>query len=144
MDHVALGYYFDSDLPADPVKYGRVTISNFTMEGGQDTGKAIRVSPGATISCQCDYAYSFPSEKTTINQIIVGFQPGGAKVAIYNKIGDGSGHARFQLTAPSAPGLYVVRFRYAQAYTAANAVKYWWDVDNKPTWDASIGLVSVS
>ncbi len=49
----------------------------------------------------------------------------------------------FAMVAPEQPGVYEIRFRYAQAYLPTDAVKYWWNVDESPTADATIATIIV-
>lgn len=124
------------------VRYGAVTIKNFIMRSLAEEGKVIYVAPGMVVTGFAQYEIDRGTD-STINQIIVGFDKGGAQTAIYNGGSLSKGTAHFSLTAPQEPGVYEVRFRYAQAYTAVDAVKYWWNVDGAPSEQSTIGLVIV-
>jgi hypothetical protein len=42
--------------------------------------------------------------------------------------------------APSTPGVYYLRFRYAQGYSCGTS---WWHVDGAPGQEADIGVITV-
>jgi hypothetical protein len=57
--------------------------------------------------------------------------------------GKGAGSNKFTLTAPSEPGIYYIRFRYAQAYGCEQGALGWWRIGNEPTAEANIGAIII-
>lgn len=123
------------------VTYGQVALLGFNLN---NSGNKIIVKPGEIIPATAMYLYYCPVCKdNSINQIIVGIAGEGAQACLYNGSTEGQGAANFTLTAPQKPGVYQVRFRYAQAYSCQEAVKYWWNVDHAPTAQATVAIIMV-
>ena len=135
-------------LPKIPnrVTYGQVKLSNFTLN---NEGNFIIATPGEKIDASANYIYNCSEcQEGSLNQIIVGIAGENiAQACIYNACiynGDiqGSGSSKFTLTAPNEPGIYYIRFRYAQAEIRKKALG-WWRIGGKPTSKANIGLIVV-
>jgi hypothetical protein len=122
--------------------YGQVKLSEFTLN---NKGNVVRVAPGEKISASANYIYYCRNcQGGPINQIIVGIAgQNQAQACIYNSSIQGSGSSKFTLTAPNEPGIYYIRFRYAQAYGCAQGALGWWRVDGEPTPEANIGTIVV-
>ncbi|MEH2244210.1 hypothetical protein [Nostoc sp.] len=122
--------------------YGPVTLSNFTLNN--NNSNVVIVNPEEKINGSTNYNYLVGGQAGSINQIIVGI--GGqynAQACIYNGSTQGSGSSTFTLTAPNVPGIYYIRFRYAQAYGCDQGALGWWRIDRVPTPEANIGIIIV-
>ncbi|MEH2180723.1 hypothetical protein [Nostoc sp.] len=120
--------------------YGPVKLTNFTLNGNSNV---VIVNPEEKINGSTNYTYN-NGQGGSINQIIVGI--GGqynAQACIYNGSTQGSGSSTFTLTAPNVPGIYYIRFRYAQAYGCQQGALGWWRIDKVPTAEANIGIIIV-
>jgi hypothetical protein len=132
---------------ADPFSEpGRFTAANLRLDG---QSHEVVVAPGATIRAELDVLQDCPGCGGAISQIIVGFAGAPEAQACVWSGGARSGgweHTRFTLVAPSRPGDYEVRVRYAQAYGCAQGALGWWRVDrpNGPGPEATIGVVHVA
>lgn len=123
------------------VTYGQVALLGFNLN---NSGNKITVRPGEIIPTTAMYLYYCPvCQMGSINQIIVGIAGEGAQACLYNGSIEGQGAATFILKAPQKPGMYQVRFRYAQAYSCQEAIKYWWNVDHAPTAQATVAIITV-
>lgn len=122
----------ESNSSLDKVDYLGIEVSNVILFSEKDTGKVVYASPGEIIQGQADCV----NHRPTNVQVIVGFEGIGAQ--------DGINSGCFNLIAPEQPGIYEVRFRYAEAHSLEDAIAYWWKVDSTPPWQATIGLVIVS
>ena len=119
--------------------YGPVKLTNLTLNGNSNV---VIVNPEEKINGSTNYTYD--GQGGSINQIIVGI--GGqykAQACIYNGSGQGSGSSTFTLTAPNVPGIYYIRFRYAQAFGCQQGALDWWRIDKVPTAEANIGIIIV-
>ncbi|MEH1892508.1 MAG: hypothetical protein V7K92_24690 [Nostoc sp.] len=120
--------------------YGPVTLTNFTLNNNSNV---VIVNPEEKINGFTNYTYD-NGQGGSINQIIVGI--GGqynAQACIYNGSTQGSGSSSFTLTAPNVPGIYYIRFRYAQAFGCQQGALGWWRIDRVPTPEANIGIIIV-
>lgn len=123
------------------VTYGQVALLGFNLN---NSGNKITVRPGEIIPATAMYLYYCPvCQIGSINQIIVGIAGEGAQACLYNGSIEAQGAANFTLKAPQKPGMYQVRFRYAQAYSCQEAIKYWWNVDHAPTAQATVAIITV-
>nr|MDJ0596922.1 hypothetical protein [Pleurocapsa sp. MO_226.B13] len=122
--------------------YGQVTLSEFTLN---NKGNVVNATPGEKINVSANYIYDCPEcQRGAINQIIVGIAgENSAQACIYNGGIQGSSSNQFTLTAPNEPGIYDIRFRYAQAYGCEQGALDWWRVDGEPTAEANIGAIVV-
>ncbi|MCH9626206.1 MAG: hypothetical protein S4CHLAM123_13990 [Chlamydiales bacterium] len=118
------------------VRYLGTEVSHVVLSSISDRGRVVRAYPGERIKGLADCVIHRPTYLREEIQVIVGFDQIGAQ--------DGIRNGAFQLVAPTNPGIYEVRFRYAQTYTIPSAVANWWNVDLSPPWQATIGLVVVS
>lgn len=123
--------------------YGQVSLSEFRLNAA---GNTISVAPGARIDVSTHYIYDCPECPLGSNhQIIVGITgENSAQACIYDAGTQGSGSTEFMLTAPEDPGVYYIRFRYAQAYDCEEGALGWWQIDGEPTADANIGAIVVT
>lgn len=141
------------------VEYSGIAFSNVDIHG---QGIEADVKPGETIGIHAHYKWLWPREEGSIVQIIVGLDGIGAQTSIANGLVIGNRYfdhlslffggqyiditeqdVDFSIVAPKEPGTYQVRFRYAQAYTHHEAVAEWWNVDQAPTDEATIGTITV-
>lgn len=121
---------------SDAVRYVTEEVSNLHLSSSTDSGKVVYAYPGEQIEGYADLKSYRERVNAVITQVIVGLAGIGAQ--------DGLGYGDFNLIAPEKPGIYEVRFRYAQAYTLSDAIRYWWNMDQAPPWQTTIGLVIVS
>lgn len=129
------------DADSKTTTYGQVTLIGLNLN---NAGDHIIVNPGAFIPAVAAYTYNCPDCKAdSLNQIIIGIDGIGAQRCIYNGGIFGQGIAYFQLAAPRVPGTYHVRFRYAQGWDCADALKNWWNVNHAPSQAANIGTITV-
>lgn len=122
-------------------RYGRVTLSQFHLKGDAEQGQEISARPGEELQISTDFLYEGPEDGTT-NQIILGIPKLGALVCLYNGFSQGQGQIQSSIIAPDKPGTYELRFRYAQARNAKEALD-WWGVDGEPTARATIARLHV-
>ncbi|WP_442940592.1 hypothetical protein [Nostoc sp.] len=123
--------------------YGQLKLTDFTLN---NKSNVISVAPGEKINGSTNYIYDCPEcQPRSINQIIVGIVgQNSAQACIYDQLGTkGAGSNKFTLTAPNEPGIYYIRFRYAQAYGCEQGALGWWRVGNEPTAEANIGAIVV-
>jgi hypothetical protein len=148
--HSRRGHHRPPPPPAvrisDPfVDQGRFSAASLRLDG---QAHEVTVVPGATIQAEMDINQSCPGCGGAINQIIVGFAGAPQAEAC---VWSGGAHSRgwqrtrFTLRAPTRPGDYEIRVRYAQANGCAQGALGWWRVDrpNGPGPEATIGLVHV-
>ena len=123
------------------VSYQQVTLKNLNLNGA---GNIVYTKPGGYINATADYEYHCADcSPSSINQIIVGIAGFDAQACLYNGSINGNGKANFMLKAPYQPGIYYIRFRYAQAFGCQDAIKYWWGVDKLPSAASNIGAIIV-
>lgn len=130
----------DSLIP-NKATYGPVTLTNFRLNNNSNV---VIVNPEEKINGFTNYNYLAGGQAGSINQIILGI--GGqynAQACIYNGSIKGSGSSSFTLTAPNVPGIYYIRFRYAQAFGCEQGALGWWRIDKVPTPEANIGIIIV-
>jgi hypothetical protein len=139
--------------------YSGVEVTNVNIN---NQGFEAVVAPGETFGINASYEFVFLRENCSIVQIIVGYDGIGAENCIANGIvlnGRYYDHhplyfrevwnditkktVNFAMVAPKKPGVYEIRFRYAQAYLPQDALQYWWNIDSAPTEDATIGRIIV-
>lgn len=124
-----------------PVSDERITLWGLNLN---NVGNSIQVAPGEEIQAMSTYIYNCPfCESGSINQIIIGIKGIGAQTCIYSGSTEGQGIAHFSLIAPQNPGTYSIEFRYAQAYSCADAIKSWWNIDHPPADSSIIGTIIV-
>lgn len=147
---IGLGAYVATREPAteplpeiaDNGSFGQVTLRDFRI--GEGDRNVVVAAPGSPVQGSTAYEYNCPNcDAGSINQIILGIDgQDRAQACIYNGRIRGQGNADFTLTAPSEPGTYFVRFRYAQAFNCRDALA-WWTVDGAPPERANIGAIVV-
>ncbi len=107
-----------------------ITLSNVKIDGG---GNFAHVAAGAPFTVSADYSIT-DSGGNNIDQIIVGIAPSDPQDCLFNgnvhnQTRTGNGTAN--LTAPTTPGTYTLRFHYGQA-TACDPTG-WWAINGAPT-----------
>jgi hypothetical protein len=115
-----------------------IMLGNMQLNGGTQIAD---VAAGATFTFSADYAINDTACRTCRDQIIVGIAPEDPQGCLYSGGARSSGHGQVSMTAPSTPGTYTIRFRYAQA-NSCDAMG-WWDVDAPPGPDADIAVICV-
>jgi len=122
--------------------YGQAKLTNLTLNNNSNV---VIVNPEQKINGSTNYTYNCAGcQGGSINQIIVGIAgQNNAQACIYNGSIQGSGSSTFTLTAPNVPGIYYIRFRYAQAYGCEQGALGWWRIDKAPTAEANIGIIIV-
>ncbi len=118
-----------------------ITIRDVRLNGGGNT--LVAASPGQSIQLAVDYTITQSSTcPGCIDQILIGFQTGPLGCA-YDGIPSGSGTSGtgvLNITAPTSPGVYYLRFRYAQAFSCDTS---WWTVDATPNDAHNIAVITV-
>lgn len=125
-----------AEQTVDAVRYLDMEVSNLVLTSKVNSGKVVYAAPGEQIQGEADCVSYRPTYVAEFTQAIVGFDGIGAQAGI--------GYGPFSLTAPNEPGVYEVRFRYAQANDLEEAIRCWWGVDQVPPEQATIGLVIVA
>lgn len=131
-------------LPSIPATVGpgpslAITLSNVRVAGG---GNTAHVLPGVTFSLKADYSLS--DNGNNVDQILIGFAPPNAPAAcLFDGTvhgGGASGTATVNLIAPTAPGLYTLRFHYGQALSCDFG---WWTINGAPTSSEDFAAICV-
>ncbi|MBD1899894.1 CHAT domain-containing protein [Trichocoleus sp. DQ-A3] len=101
--------------------------------------------PGQTIDGRTQYVYQYPERgEGTINQILLGINNDKRAQACINAGSVVSkGDEFFKLTAPKEPGVYYVRFRYAQEFGCNERAKDWWTMGGVPDEKTNVGIIIV-
>lgn len=118
-----------------------ITISGVKLDGG---GNVARVAAGATFALQANWSLKQSSGcPMCIDQIVVGVAPSDPQTCLYDAVPNGTktGTTTVNMTAPSTPGTYTLRFHYGQANNCADAVANWWNVNAPP--DASEDFAAI-
>ena len=102
-------------------------------------------SPGQTIDGHTQFVYQFPERgEGTLNQILLGINnEKRAQACIDAGFVVSKGKEFFKLTAPKEPGVYYVRFRYAQEFGCNEKAKDWWTMDGVPNEMTNVGIIIV-
>lgn len=123
----------------------KYTIWNVKING---EGNVYRTKIGGKFKVSAIINHHCESCGGAINQIIAGI--GGHKTAqscLWSgmQYSNGDENVKFDIRVPNKKGTYYIRTRYAQDYTCANAVKYWWRIDrpNGPESQSNIGVIIV-
>jgi hypothetical protein len=118
-----------------------ITIRDVRLNGGGNA--LVAASRGQAIQVAVDYTITQSSTcPGCIDQILIGFQTGPLG-CVYDGIPSGSGTSGtgvLNITAPTSPGVYYLRFRYAQAFSCDTN---WWTVDGAPTDAHNIAVITV-
>lgn len=111
----------------------------------RDKPNVIFARPGQKIFGQTEYVYQHSKfEHYSLNQILIGIDGIGAQHCINARSVIYNGAEKFNLTAPKKPGVYYVRFRYAQAYGCDNGALGWWNVGSPPDEKTNVGIIVVN
>lgn len=107
-----------------PVSGSGITISSASINGG---GNVAVVNPGQTFSVTLAYSVVDCGCSGCLDEIEVGFVPGGGpSYCAYQGVPGcqgASGTDTSQMTAPSGPGVYDIRFNLRQDYVCGTS---WW------------------
>jgi hypothetical protein len=126
-------------IPAT-VASGGITISAVSLAGG---GNVAVVDPGASVSVSLRYAITDCVCSGCIDQIEIGLVPGPSfQYCAYSSqpgCGGDTGTDTDTLRAPSAPGVYSVRFGKGQNYGCTHTS--WWQ--GTPGTERTIGAICV-
>ena len=126
-----------------------VTLSAISIAG---QGQRVVASPGQSLSLAAAYSIVDCQCTNCIDQIEVGFEPGGKQACLYNGNPQGSspspgcaiptpGTATRMLTAPMQPGVHQVRFNRGNDASCQNNGVWWANV--APPAGNTIALVCV-
>ncbi len=131
-------------LPSIPGTVGpgpnlAITLSNVHVAGG---GNTAHVLPGVSFKLKADYSLS--DNGNNVDQILIGFAPPNSPAAcLFDGTvhgGGASGTATVNLSAPTAPGLYTLRFHYGQASSCDFG---WWTINGAPTSGEDFAAICV-
>jgi hypothetical protein len=118
-----------------------ITIHDVRLNGGSNT--LVAAVRGQSIQIAVNYTITQSSTcPSCIDQILIGLQTGPLG-CVFDGIPSGtgtSGTGLLNITAPDAPGVYYVRFRYAQAFSCDPG---WWTVDWTPSDAQNIAVITV-
>jgi hypothetical protein len=118
-----------------------ITIQDVRLNGGSNT--LVGASRGQTIQIAVDYTLTQSSTcPSCIDQILIGLQ-NGPLGCVYDGIPSGSGTSgtgALAITAPTTPGVYYLRFRYAQAFSCDTS---WWTSEATPNDAHNIAVITV-
>ena len=139
---------FSAAHAGNPINMYGVSIEN--------QGELYGVKAGETFNVEATYeiTHKFPYGPV---QFIAGYHEIGAQVCIIDALSQSDGEytdmetgenltkgmVNFTMTAPETSGQYEIRYRYAQANDAEDAVTYWWNVDVPPGEDSILGTIVV-
>lgn len=141
-----------ADLPAtvtydEVMGTAHITIQ-LTNPVLDDTRKLV-VTAGATVTLKAQYSIIDCVCPNCLDQIEVGFVPGGRQGCIYNGNPQGNapelcttattGSTQTALTAPTTPGAYTLRFRVGQNLFCG-AQTTWWEDSPPPPETAAVHL----
>lgn len=118
-----------------------ITINSVSIKGGGNAinvakGEQVLVDVGFTITQHVDCPYC-------VDQILVGLAPNSPAGCVYDGVPSSSGttgSGTVTITAPTTPGLYFLRHRYAQDYSCNLT---WWTQDSTPDASKNIGVINV-
>jgi len=126
------------DASASPVP---ITIRDVRLNGGSNT--LVGAARGQAVQIAIDYTITQSSTcPSCIDQILIGFQTGPLG-CVFDGIPSGtgtSGSGVLNITAPTTPGVYYLRFRYAQAFSCDPS---WWTFDVAPNDASNIAVLTV-
>lgn len=132
--------------PAQVEEQGRFAVRSVRLNGGSST---LIAQPGTSVVGTLELLHQCTAcQPGAINQVIVGFAgEQRAQACVWNggQQSNGWQQTTFRLEPPSAPGVYPVRVRYAQAMGCNRGALGWWRTDrpNGPEAAATIGYVVV-
>lgn len=83
--------------------------------------------------------------KYELYHLVIGIVGVGAQDCLAHSVNiwNSKGRSNFTLVAPTAPGVYEVRFLYAEALTCQSARDLWDSGDEDPSSKATIGIIIV-
>ena len=112
-----------------PEPHLAITLSGVKIDGGPNVAN---VAAGATFKVSADYSITDKGAGNPIDQIILGFAPNDPRGCLTDSIVHNTvtGHSSLLVTAPTAPGLYTLRFHYGQARSCDLG---WWGINGAPT-----------
>ncbi len=118
-----------------------ITVRDVRLNGGSNT--LVGAVQGQSIQIAVDYTITQSSTcPSCIDQILIGLQTGPLG-CVFHGIPSGagtSGTGILNITAPMTPGVYYLRFRYAQAFSCDPG---WWTVDGAPNDAHNIAIITV-
>ncbi|QRO01412.1 RICIN domain-containing protein [Archangium violaceum] len=118
-----------------------ITIRDVRLNGGSNT--LVGASRGQMIQVAVDYTITQISTcPSCIDQILIGLQTGPLG-CVFDGIPSGSGTSGtgfLGITAPTTPGVYYLRFRYAQAFSCDTS---WWTSEATPNDAHNIAVITV-
>jgi hypothetical protein len=109
-----------------------ITISGVQLNGG---GNVARIAAGSTFSLTANWSLKQVAGcPNCVDQIIVGVAPSDPQTCLYDGVpsGNKTGTTTVNLTAPTTPGNYTLRFHYGQAANCTDAVNNWWTINGAP------------
>lgn len=128
-------------LVAKEVTYGPITLKKLNLDG---KGRVVIAQPGETIHGTVQYTVDADQlESLHLHHIIIGIKGQNAQNCIMHALGvwDAKGKANFNLTAPTAKGVYEVRFDHQTAVTCKTAVEHW--REDPPSSKATVGIIII-
>jgi len=114
-----------------------IVLSKVKLNGGTNFAT---VAPGASFTLRADY--ELKDNGCCVDQIIVGTATTPQACLFDGKVffPGSSGNRDVTLTAPTAPGLYTLRFHYGQAFKCDLG---WWTVQGAPTSSVDFAALCV-
>lgn len=130
-------------LVADKITLGPITISDVSIHHGD---KFAHVKPGKTLKGELKYKVDAKDLDTLhLHHLVIGIKGEGAQDCVTHNLGvwNSKGKGHFTLKAPEKPGVYEVRFLFTEALTCEGARDVWNSGKEKPSSEATIGIIIV-
>ncbi len=140
-----LDHYSYKGMIQDQVSYGPVTLSHMVLN---NRGKAVVVKPGERIqgTVECDL-HKEKCSSLHFYRVVLGFANEGAQTTVCNSLGTAGSKTleKFNLIAPTVPGIYEIRFRPVESFIESTALKEWYNKEgNQPSAETTVGVVVVN
>jgi hypothetical protein len=147
-DLVAIQNYLDNydgkGLIQGEATSGAATLKHLQLNGH---ARAVVVRPGervhGVVLCKLDRD---KCSALGLYRVVLGLSGRGAQTTIGNYFGIAAGESleRFDLIAPTQPGIYQIRFRSVDSFYEGDALAAWIDSEgNEPDGSTAIGLIYV-
>jgi hypothetical protein len=142
----AIGVYEGRPEPGDAI--GTILVSgmdsNIEHVNIDGQGTNANIAPGAAFSIALDYTVTNPSNcPGCIAQLVIGIETDG-QVCAYNDVPPlypgTSGYVSPSLTAPTAPGVYSIRYSHELQYDCAGAIS---NYESNPPAGNVLGTITV-
>lgn len=139
-----LNNYHWKGMIQDKASSGPATLKHLQLN---DHARAVVVRPGERIHCQVVYKLNkHETSALSVYQVIVGINGLGPQISLGKDLGAATGESmeKFEMIAPTEPGVYQVRFRFVKAVLESSAFDEWKDANgNEPDATTTIGIIVV-